>query len=420
MQPVTLLIIGAGSRGKVYANYALKHPEQAQVIGIADPREFYRGRLSTAHTVPTENVVESWQQLAERPKFADAVVIAVPDAQHREPAIAFAAKGYHILLEKPLAPDPESCQQIVDAAAASKAIFAVCHVMRYTDYSQRLKALTSSGLIGDIVSIQHLEPVGFWHYAHSFVRGNWRNEALSSPMLLAKSCHDIDWLRYIIGRPCVEVSSHGSLLHFRKDAKPVEAGEARRCLDCTYEPSCSYSAKRFYHKRRLEGATGWPLDVITTDISEAGVNEALRTGPYGRCVYECDNDVVDHQVVNLLYEGGATASFTMIATSETRDRETIIFGTKGELRGSGEKIVHYDFLTEQTTQFEIEQVEGGHGGGDYRIMQAFTAAVGNDDSSGILSGPLESLETHMTVFAAEQARRTHSVVRVRPVVEKMQ
>lgn len=407
MKPVTLLIIGAGSRGKTYASYAQKHPDRAQVVGVADPRDYFRRHMAAEHHIAEENVVSDWQQLAERPKSADAVVIATPDVLHKDPAVAFANKGYDILLEKPMAPDAENCRSIVRAAQANKIILAVCHVMRYTAYTQRLKALLASGLIGDIVSVQHLEPVGYWHYAHSFVRGNWRNESLSSFMLLAKSCHDIDWLRYIIGQRCLRVSSFGSLLHFRKEQKPVEAANAQRCLDCAYERQCPYSAKRFYIRRFHEGKTHWPLDVITTDFSEEGVIEALRNGPYGRCVYECDNDVVDHQVVSLEYERGTTASFTMIATSETRDRETIIFGTQGEIRGNGHRIVHYDFLTEETHEYDIERVEevSGHGGGDYGLMQSFVTAVAQYDPGRILSGPEESLETHLTIFAAEQARR---------------
>ncbi len=410
---ITLLIIGAGSRGKTYAAYALEHPDLARVVGVAEPREFFRTRMAEKHQIPSEQAAADWQELAARPKFADAVVIATQDRLHMEPAIAFAQKGYDILLEKPLAPDPESCQSIVNAAVKHGGIFAVGHVMRYTNYTQRVKGLVSSGLIGDIITIQHLEPVGYWHYAHSFVRGNWHNEAKSSFMLLAKSCHDLDWLRYIMGRPCVQVSSFGSLQHFRKEDKPVEAGEAKRCLDCAYESQCPYSAKRFYMNRLDEEKQGWPLDVITTNVTREGVEEALRDGPYGHCVYENDNDVVDHQVVNLLYDNGATASFTMISTSEMRDRETIIFGTRGELRGNGEKIVHYDFLTGKTEDILVEKPESGHGGGDYGLMAHFVEAVAKRDPSLILSGPDESLETHLTVFAAERARREKLVVQVR-------
>ena len=270
-------------------------------------------------------------------------------------------------------------------------------------------------MIGEIASIQHLEPVGYWHYAHSYVRGNWRNEATSSNMLLAKSCHDIDWLRYILGQRCVQVSSFGSLTHFMKSQKPPEAGNALVCLDCAYEAQCPYSAKRFYLGRFKQGNYGWPLDVITTVFTEEAVVKALREGPYGRCVYECDNDVVDHQVVNLLYENGATASFTMTAFAEFADRKTTIFGTRGELRGDIGKIVHYDFLTEQTRVIDTTPASaqmGGHWDGDVNVLRAFIYAVGTGDTSQILSGAEETLETHLTVFAAEQSRHEGRTVDV--------
>lgn len=415
MKPVELLVIGAGSRGTVYGTYAIQHPDLARVVGVAEPREFFRVRLAQKHHLAPEQVVTDWRELAARPKCADAVIIATLDSMHSEPAIAFAQKGYDILLEKPMAPNAQDCQQIVEAALANQVMLAVCHVLRYTTYTQQLKHLVASGTIGEIVSIQHVEPVGYWHYAHSFVRGNWRKEAGSSSMLLAKSCHDLDWLRYIMGQRCVQVSSFGSLMHFRKEAKPAGAGEATRCLDCAYEPQCAYSAKRFYLKQMEQGKLGWPLDVITTDFTRTGIITALQNGPYGRCIYECDNDVVDHQVVNLLYENGATATFTMIGPSETRQRQTSIYGTRGELRGDGHTIVHYDYLSEKTETLATTRPDspmGGHGGGDYAIMQHFIAAVANRNPSHILSGPVESLETHLTVFAAEKARREGQIVKV--------
>src|SRR5579883_346533 len=202
--------------------------------------------MARRHQIAPEYVLSDWRQLAALPRCADAVIIATPDALHLEPALAFAQQGYHLLLEKPMAPDPSSCRRIVEAALSAQILLAVGHVARYTHYTQRLKAAVDAGLVGDILSIQHVEPVGYWHYAHSFVRGNWRNEAQSSFMLLAKSCHDVDWLRYIMGCRCVQVSSFGSLQHFKHTTKPVEAGDALRCLDCAYEPHCPYSAKAFY------------------------------------------------------------------------------------------------------------------------------------------------------------------------------
>lgn len=415
MTPVRLIIVGAGGRGYGYAQFASLFPERASVVGVAEPRPFYRERLAQQFAIAGENVASSWEELAGRRKFADAVVVATPDALHAEPAIAFAEEGYDMLLEKPMAPNPADCRRIAAAARSSGMIMAVGHVLRYTRYTQKMKEMIDANLVGDLISIQHLEPVGYWHQAHSFVRGNWRNEAESSFMLLAKSCHDLDWLRYIMGRPAQRVSSFGSLSHFHRQAKPAAAGNAARCLDCAYEANCPYSAVKIYLGRQQRGELGWPLDVLTPDLSEAGVRKALREGPYGRCVYECDNDVVDHQVVNIEYAGGTTAAFTMTAFNEGGGRRTTVFGTRGELRGDGENITHFDFLRDTTATIDTRLDPaglGGHGGGDYGLMDGFIAAVAERNPARVLSGPQESLETHLTVFAAEQARREGRVVQV--------
>lgn len=415
MPPIKLIIIGAGNRGANYAEYAHWHPDQAQVVGVAEPREHHRSALAARHGIPAANIYADWREAADRPRFADAVIIATPDALHAEPAVAFAERGYHILLEKPMAPTAAECRQIAAAAQASGAMFAVCHVLRYTAYTKRVKAIVDSGWLGEIASIQHLEPVGFWHQAHSFVRGNWRNEAESSFMLLAKSCHDLDWIRHIMGKRCTHVSSFGSLLHFRPEHRP--AGAADRCLECVVESNCPYSASRIYLTALQRGHTGWPVNVLTPDVTETGVIEALRTGPYGRCVYACDNDVVDHQVVAMQFAGGATASFTMTAFNRQRDRETRIFGTRSELYGNGRFIEVYDFLSDSTERIDAElasdgSILSGHGGLDLGLMTHFVGALLKNDPSLILSGPAESLETHLMVFAAEQARREGRVVEV--------
>lgn len=414
MPPVTLIVIGAGSRGATYAGYAAQHPEQVRIVGVADPREFYRQQLASQHNIPSEHVFTDWREAAAQPKFADGVIIATPDQVHVEPAIAFAGLGYHLLLEKPMALNAADCRRIVDAAHANGVMVAVCHVLRYTAYTQQVKAIVASGRLGELISLQHLEPVGFWHQAHSFVRGNWRNEAESSSMLLAKSCHDLDWISYIMDRRCTRVSSFGSLKHFRRAEQPQ--GAADRCLECGVEATCPYSAPRIYLERVRRGETGWPVAILTPDVTLEGVTEALRTGPYGRCVYACDNDVVDHQVVAMQFEGGAAATFTMTAFTRARPRETRIFGTRGELYGDGQTIEVYDFLTGQTEMIDTQLSDGsilsGHGGGDEGLMRRFVAALSHNDPRGILSGPDATLESHMMVFAAEQARREQRVVDV--------
>ncbi|MBN1247317.1 MAG: Gfo/Idh/MocA family oxidoreductase [Anaerolineae bacterium] len=414
MSPISLLVVGAGSRGSTYAGFAEIHPDRAKVVGVAEPRATYRQNLVDQHHVVRDHVFVDWREAAARPRLADAVIIATQDHMHVEPAIAFADLGYDILLEKPMAPNAEGCRQIVEAVKRNGVLLGVCHVLRYTNFTRRLKELVAAGAIGDLVGIERLEPVGFWHMAHSFVRGNWRNEAESGPMLLTKACHDIDWIAYVMGAPCEMVSSFGTLKHFRAEEAPP--GAADRCLDCAVEPSCPYSAKRIYLEVLRRGHRGWPVDVLSPNPTEASILSALRDGPYGRCVYKCDNDVVDHQVVSMRFAGGRTATFTMMAFTKMAHRKTEIFGTQGQLTGDGRYIHHYDFLTDASitidTEADTDAVLTGHGGGDFGLMDAFVRAVAEQDPSHILSGPDETLASHLLVFAAEEARRTGHVVRL--------
>jgi predicted dehydrogenase len=411
---VTAVVVGAGGRGRGYSVFAKEFPERLKIVGVAEPNDFNRNWMVENQHLPAEKVFKDWREMAQQPRLADAVIIATQDAMHVEPAVAFAGRGYAMLLEKPMAPSEEDCLRITQAVKEAKILFAVCHVMRYTTYTQALKNLVDSGVIGEVVSLQHLEPVGYWHQAHSFVRGNWRNEKESSFMLLAKSCHDLDWIRYIMGKSCRSVSSFGALTHFKKSQKPLEAGSATRCLTCAYEPQCPYSAKKIYLGALARGDRGWPVDVVAPNPTVASVTAALESGPYGRCVYECDNDVVDHQVVNLLFEHDKTATFTMTAFNRAAHRKTRIFGTRGELYGDGETIEHFDFLTDQTrvipTETEESGILGGHGGGDYGLMDRFVRAVARNDLSFILSGVDESFESHRMVFAAERARKENRVI----------
>lgn len=412
MKPVTLLVVGAGDRGTRYAEFALQHPDRLRVVAVAEPRELYREQLAGRHGIQHDRIFADWRVAANHPRLADAVLIATPDAVHAEPAVIFARQGYHILLEKPMAPNEADCRQIVTAVQQAGILFGVCHVLRYTPHTRQLKQLLDSGSIGEIVSLQHLEPVGYWHFAHSYVRGNWRNTAQSSPMLLAKACHDLDWLRHIVGRRCRMVSSFGSLQHFRRENRPAHAAD--RCLDCDCEETCPYSAKRIYLQRIQTGQTGWPVDVLTHDQTPAGVEKALCQGPYGRCVYACDNDAVDHQVVNMEFDGGATATFTVTAFTEMAGRKTRIFGTRGCVETDSTTISHVDFLTNKSRIIDTAAGDasplGGHGGGDRELMNAFTAAVAENNPSRILSGPTETLESHLMVFAAERARQERCVV----------
>jgi len=416
MAPVSMVVIGAGQRGTGYARWARRHPDRAVVVGVAEPREARRTRLAAEHGIAAQNVAADWRQLAGRGRLADAVLICTQDRMHAGPAEAFAALGYHILLEKPMAPDEAACRRIVAAVEEAGVMLAVGHVMRYTPYTRAVKQVVEGGQLGDIMSVQHLEPLGFWHQAHSYVRGNWRRADLAASMLMAKSCHDLDWLAYILGRVPLRVASFGSLTHFTAANRP--AGAADRCVACSVEASCPYSAPRLYRGLLDRGEYRWPLSAVIEDFSPGALDEALRDGPYGKCVYACDNDVVDHQVVALEFPGATTATFTMTAFSKAADRHTRLFGTRGELIGDGQTIRVYDFLT-RAERLITPPAEGamtaadGHGGGDAGLMDAFTAAVATGNRELISSGPRESLASHLAVFAAERARLNGTVETIR-------
>ncbi|MEU9106026.1 Gfo/Idh/MocA family oxidoreductase [Streptomyces xanthophaeus] len=409
---VTLAVVGAGDRGSAHARWALAHPERARVVAVAEPRTARRERFAADHALPAGAAVSDWRELAARGRVADAVLICTLDREHLEPVLEFAALGHHIMLEKPMALTEDECRRIVAAVEEAGVILSVGHVLRYTPYTRALKEVLASGRIGEVVSVQHLEPVGFWHQAHSFVRGNWRRSDEATSMLMAKSCHDLDWLQYVLGAPPVRVSSFGRLSHFRPEQRP--AGAAGRCLDCAVEAACPYSATRDYGDRLAAGRHGWPLSVLIDEFTPQALETALREGPYGRCVYACDNDVVDHQVVAMEFASGATATFTMTAFTEQADRQTRIFGTRGELRGDGQQLHVYDFLTRTTESIGpgpagAMDAAGGHGGGDAGLMDAFVSAVAAGDPSLVRSGPQESLISHLTVLAAERARHLGSV-----------
>jgi predicted dehydrogenase len=412
-QPVTLAVAGAGNRGAGYAQWVAEHPDRARIVAVAEPRDFQRKTLAEQHDIPPERTFRSWEEMAAAGKLADAVVVATQDHDHVGPVLAFVGNGYHLMVEKPLAPTEEECRALAAAVLNTQVMLAVCHVMRYTPYTALVKQVLDSGRIGEVMSIQHLEPVGYWHHAHSYVRGNWRREDQSSSMLLAKSCHDIDWMRYVVGVPIERVSSFGRLSYFNRSHQPEGAGD--RCLECPseIEDACAYSAKRLYLGMAERGHTGWPLNVVSNDLTVDGVTTALRDGPYGRCVFACDNDVVDHQVVNLEFAGGITGTFTMTGFTPMGHRRTQIFGTKGELDGDGESVTVTDFRSEVSETLDTASLGSdagaGHGGGDAGLMDAFTRAIATGDPSHISSGPLESLETHLAVFAAERARHAGTV-----------
>ncbi|CDU25884.1 uncharacterized protein SPSC_06055 [Sporisorium scitamineum] len=413
-RPVTLAIIGAGQRGSAYAAYAEKFPNLCKVVAVADPWKFRREKMSKIHNVPKENQYDGWKSFAEAGKVCDAVAICTMDDTHAEVVSVFAPLGYHILCEKPMANSIKDCVTMVDSVRDTGLIFGIGHVMRYSPYNRAVKEVLDSGVLGEIINIQHIEPVGWQHFAHSYVRGNWKNEATTSFSLMAKCCHDLDILSYYMGKDFPKrVSSFGSLAHFKPSKKPKEAGDATRCTDCAHERKCPYSAKKIYLEPVMSDAEDperWAQH-ITDVVDIENVGKAIAEGPYGLCVYNGQNDVADNQVVNIEFETGATANITMVAFSEVVcNRSTRIHGTRGELIGNMESFTVFDFSTQKKRTVVPKQEGGGHGGGDMGLARAFVKAVAEQDASHLGVTPEDVLRSHLMVFASEASRKEGRVV----------
>jgi len=397
----TIAILGAGGRGALFADLIKQYAYLGKVTAVAEPREAYREAMVKAHDIPRNQVFSSWHEFVARPAMADAVVIATMDQDHVGPAVACMELGYDVLLEKPMATSIEDCRAIEAAQRRTDRLLAVCHSLRYQKGFRKVKELIASGVIGELVTLDQVEQVTYWHQAHSFVRGSWGKEADATFMLMAKSCHDIDYISYLVGRPCLKVSSFGALNYFRRDKAP--AGSADRCTDaCPLEPTCTYSAIKAYV---LSDRLRWPACVPSADHSYEAHLEAIRTGPYGRCVWKCDNDVVDHQTVNMLFEGDVTATFTMTAFSRDHGRMLRAHGTLGELRFDQQAITIKTFADNNVSRIDLGEEGGGHGGGDTRMMLEWLRALVSRDDSQLVANAQESLMTHSIVFAAEKSRR---------------
>ncbi|MFB9329175.1 Gfo/Idh/MocA family protein [Paenibacillus aurantiacus] len=409
MNKVKVALIGAGLRGDNYLNYALDYPDELEVVAVAEPVERRREQFQRKHGLSDEQCFAHWDELFASEKLADAVLICTQDKQHFEPTAKALAAGYHVLLEKPMSPDATECVAMGDMALRYDRVFAICHVLRYTPFFGTIKALLEQGEIGNLISITHNENVGYWHQAHSFVRGNWRRKEESSPMILAKSCHDLDILQWLVDSACTRVSSFGALTHFRADQAPH--GAPARCLDgCPVADDCLYYAPDLY----LTDDTEWPTSAISDDPSLEARTEALKNGPYGRCVYHCDNDVVDHQVVNLQFANDVTVAFTMSAFTRDVSRTIKLMGTKGEIRGAMEKneIEVLRFGSGHARRISLDHLGGhvGHGGGDNRLMTDFLQLVREGGGKEGLTSANRSVQSHLIAFAAEQSRVTGEVV----------
>jgi len=407
-RPVTVVLIGAGHRGTIYANFAARNPAEMRVVAVADPNHHRRDRLARLHGVPPERCFDSWEPVFDGPRLADAVIIATPDALHSGPCLRALDLGYDVLLEKPIAPTEAECRAILAKAQATGRLVGVCHVLRYTAYFREIKALLDKGLIGELISLQHLEPIEHVHMSHSYVRGPWRNSASSTPIILAKSCHDTDIIRWLVGDHADNVHCFGNLKWFTNVNAPE--GSTERCTDgCRVEHECPYSALQIYlrDRKRLyvfdlpEDSTQW----------DAVILQGLKTTDYGRCVYRMDNDQPDHLTVNMLFRNGVTAAFSMEAFVSYEGRRTRIMGSLGDVTGDMESFTLTTFKTGRRRTWTMKT--DAHGGGDHPMVRDWVQAVGQQNPA-LLSSPIEaSVESHLMAFAAERSRLQRTIEDVR-------
>jgi predicted dehydrogenase len=417
LKKITAAIIGAGGRGKEYAQYSLDYPNELQITAVAEPDEQRRNSFAARHGIDSTRCFSDWQQFLGLPQQADAVIICTQDRMHFEPTVQALERGYHVLLEKPMSNDPRECVLLGEYSKRYDRVFSICHVLRYTPFFSTIKKLIGDGRIGRLISIDLIENVGYWHHAHSFVRGNWRKAEESNPMILAKSCHDLDILVWLAGADCTKLSSFGSLTHFNKENAPERA--PLQCLDgCPVQEECPYYAPDIYldneDARMLRGA-------VSNDTTTEGILEALKNGPYGRCVYHCDNDVVDHQVVAMEFANEISATFTMSAFTTDGGRTLKLMGTGGQLRAHmGKNTIEItDFKTGRTETIQLNAAGHNHGGGDRGIIKDFTRLVRGDSKSESLSSASISVQSHIMAFAAEKSRLESKVVLIKDYMEEL-
>ncbi len=405
MKPVSAVLVGAGQRGRyAYGSHALANPAALDFVAVVDPDQTRRTTFGDLHEIPAKRRFAGFAEALD--VAADAWVVATPDREHFAPAAAALGAGIPVLLEKPIAATIGDTVDLVAAADATGVLLTISHVLRYTAFFSALSSVVTSGRIGDIVTVEHRENVAAWHMAHSFVRGNWAHAAEATPMIVAKSCHDFDVLSWNLASPVRTVSSVGSLLHFRPEHAP--AGATERCSDGCPADGCPFDARRIYLN---EAVRGWPVHVVTDDLSREGRLRALRDGPYGRCVYRAESDVVDHQVVSMQLESGASVTLTMHGHSHEEARTMRYDGTMATLRavfGRTQVIEIGDHASGAIERVPIRETAGGHGGGDTGVIDAFVRAVRSGDPP--LTSAADSLESHYLAFAAEEARTSGGVI----------
>ena len=404
-------VIGLGNRGTEYMGFLKAfHSKKVELYALCDIRQQALDDISPKFSIPKERQFLSTDEFFSKGIISDALIISTQDASHYEITKKAILTGYkYILLEKPVSGVKGEYTELRDLAKENGVILIICHVLRYSNYYSKIKEIISSGKIGDIVTINHTENVGYFHFAHSFVRGNWHDEFASTPSILAKCCHDIDLIAWFMDSPCESVSSVGSLKYFNKENAPE--GATPYCMGgCKAKKNCPYDAEALYitdpfYKAKFIKYMGRTLTGKAKN-SKADIKNAIRSGDYGRCVFMCDNNVCDNQLVTMKFKNGAFAVLNMNGFSNKMFRESHIIGTKGELYGSGTKLKMHTFGGRTTNVNTGALKVSGHVEGDMRIVSGFVKLVcGETTDLTDITTIDATMISHNIALAAEESRK---------------
>ncbi len=422
------VIVGAGSRAMQYASHAQQHPEELKIVGVVEPIAVRRQKAADLYQIPSQHCFQSTDELVQKSRIADFVINGTMDQHHVPTSLPLLKAGYDILLEKPFATSEEELWQLVNQARQCGRKISICHVLRHTPFYAAIRQQLINGAIGELINIQAIEHVSYHHMAVAFVRGKWGKTAFSkSSMLMAKSCHDLDLIAWMNSgiRP-TSVASFGSIFQFRSDKAPE--GHGTRCLvDCSIEENCLYSAKKHYidHPDRWSTYT-WDTVSSTKEMTlDEKINSLKTDSPYGRCVWECDNDIADHQSVAIEFENGSTATLNLVGGAAKGSRKLHLIGTHGEIEGSFEDarfvIRHidpspgneYSEKIIDTTRYEdTTGVTGGHGGGDLRIVPDFLRVLRGEKPSISSTDIEDSINGHLIGFCADRSARENKKIEI--------
>lgn len=421
MKQLTASVLGFGDRSQIYSKYALKHPDQMKIVAIVEPNDIRRNLAKDLFHLAEEQCFSDYNQFIAKGKIADFVINGTMDKIHIETTMPLLPLGYDVLLEKPITSDKKQLQELLAASKKYGNKIVVCHVLRYVEFYKSIKQLILSGEIGEVRHIETSENVGVAHASISFIRGKWNNEKkCGSTYMMQKCCHDTDMICWLNNKTIPKsISSQGSKSYFIGSKAPKGAGT--RCLvDCEIEKECPYSAQKLHIENNPMINYVWDcIQKLPEELTLEERIESLKTNnDHGKCIYKTDSDIVDQQMMTILFEDGSTAYHGLISSCARAGRRIKVYGTKGEIEGFSEEYQytvrlynsHTILYDERVVKLAEDADAGNHYGGDTRIMNDLLHVLNNEKPSVSTTLLDDSIFAHLCVIAADEAMQKNKIV----------